>query len=249
MRKTLVAAVVGLSMAWAGVAHAATTSIWNLTGPGGLPNPAVFNDGSGNLVNVYGFTQIDIIGKVFYGTSGVKVTQTSGGLGVHNNLERGLFGREIDSDTLDNTILRDLLIFEFDTSAWSPVSISFTGVDFNDTALVYGWNGVLDLPTGIVDGNLLPYSILAYNPVFGEFSTTGTAKIGFNNPGTFKYLAVAGPEGFIRSGAFADNFRVSELQGIATIVPVPPAILLMMMGLAGIGLFGRRRRNLVSAPA
>ena len=230
MRNTLTALVVGLALGVSAPASAASTSVWDFTGGGGLSNPTSFDDGNGNIVNAYAFTQIDVVPNVFYGTDGVTLTQTSGGLGAHNDLEV-LFGFiPIDSGSVDNTILRDILVFEFDSPAWSPVSINFTGVDFNDGATVYGWNGSLDLDFGIDDSNILFNASLPGLP-------DGTATLGFSLSETFKYLAVAGPEGF--GDELFDNFRVAGLEG--TVVPVPPALILMVTGLVGLGLFGRRR--------
>lgn len=240
MRRLLTSLIIGFAVSVAGTAQAASTSIWDFTGGGGLSNPTSFDDGNGNTVKAYAFTQIDIVNDLFYGTSGVTLTQDGGGLGVLNDLESIL-----ESPNVDNTILRDILVFEFDSSLWSPVSISFTGVDSNDTADVYGWNGSLDLPFGIDSSNILPWTLLSYSPdgsgLFGEFDPDGTATIGFDLAQTFQYIAVAGPQGFITNGAFADNFRVSGLTG--TVVPVPPALILMLTAIGGLGLISRRREK------
>jgi len=224
------------------------------------PNPVDCGVQDGTDGNVRTFTNgTSILKATAFSTSDDAGTSTfvkswlgiySGGLGVTNPSESSAS----PNHTVDNAGKKDMVVFEFPTAGWIPLSLFLS--QFGDTDIT-AWVGGNASLTSLSDPDwlTLKYSTLTANG-FTQYTAPGASLTGGssdrqadlnNDPAgsavalnlTGKYLIIAAA---LTGDATADYFKIKTLTGEtpSTSVPEPVTSALLGAGLLALGFLKRR---------
>ena len=156
------------------------------------------------------------------GEQDIFLTQSNSGLGVDN---RNCFLFFCDSNGLDGFGSNDIALFSFSKDV-TIESFTLLNSDYNDDLSLFGGPGFSYLGEFRIPGsNVVDFAGLSDAVLTGDIF--GIAAFGNN-----------------------DNFRIAGVTVSYDAVPLPAALPLMLTGLIGLGLFGRRaKRRQIEAAA
>jgi len=236
--------------------HCASTTGSGNCNDGQWSSTRTYNGSDGSKVTVSGWANTKNSNKdLELG----KITQWSGGLGVKNADAGGGDTNEGSSPehAVDNNDRIDLVKFVFD----KVITLNFLDIDwFKDDAdvsiLAYVGNGSGDI-NGLQSNTSKEELTSNGWKLIGNFDVDSfpNADMAFDAGGVYSnqwiisaYNPIFGtgcdPKGYCQLDGKKDYFKIDGLGGTEkmNVVPLPAASWLLMAGIGGLGVFGRRRR-------